>query len=61
MRKTQQVADADEQLAERRLSMSERLTYTVLEAAKAIGASRGLAYELVSTGAGGVRLHHGSS
>lgn len=27
--------------------MSERLTYTVSEAAKAIGVSRGLAYELV--------------
>ena len=30
--------------------MSERLTYTVGEAAKAIGVSRGLAYELVRRG-----------
>ena len=30
--------------------MSERLTYTVVEAAKAIGVSRGLAYELVRRG-----------
>jgi excisionase family DNA binding protein len=30
--------------------LSERLTYTVEEAAKAIGVSRGLAYELVRRG-----------
>ena len=30
--------------------MSERLTYTVEEAARAIGVSRGLAYELVRRG-----------